>query len=272
MRTLLALVPGLLLVACTVGDSGPGGDDDDGGAVCGNGAVEPGEQCDGSADCTATCTTKVPKLEVRVDKPAITGAELRSTHMVTVTLIASGGFGGSVPLTAKVVDANNVEVPGWAVALPGPTAAVPVDGSVDVVATLTIPSDAQSLNGTIKVEAAPSGLAAVATRTDVTATKVVTLNVTMNGNGQCVYTAVAGTTRIPVGTQVRMKNKGTATMIFHSDGAGAGIPHQDVATTIPIDGSYDRTITTVTGAFNWYCHSPGPNPGAAVQILPVAAP
>src|SRR5262245_42059116 len=106
MRTPLVLLFGSLLVGCTVGDPGPGGDDDSGGAVCGDGVKQASEECDGGSDCNADCTLKpVPKLDIRVDKPTI-ATELRTTHMVTATLIASGDYEGNVPLTASVVDAQ----------------------------------------------------------------------------------------------------------------------------------------------------------------------
>ena len=193
--------------------------------------------------------------------------------MITATLIGSNGFGGSVPLTAKVYDANNNELTAWTVTLNSPTASVPVDGSVDVVATVAIPSENKGLSGTLKITATPTagGPAAQVASSTITAANTVSLPVTMNG-GQCVYTGVQGQTKITVGTLVKMVNKGTGTMIFHSDGSGAGVPHQDTNTTTAINASYDKTVTTVTGQFNWYCHSPGPTPpSGTVTILPVAA-
>jgi hypothetical protein len=270
MRTPLVLLFGSMLVGCTVGDDGTGGGDEGGGAVCGDGVKEGNEQCDGDAGCSATCTLlPVPKLDVVVDKPTI-ATELRSTNMITVTLVGSGGFGGAVNLTGTAVDAAGNPIQGWTVAFNNAAVTVPVDGSVDVVATLTIPSENRGLTGTVKIDVT-SPLGPKSVTSAVTAQNQVSLPVSMNG-GLCVYSAVMGQTRVAVGTKVRMVNKGTDTMIFHSDGGAAGVPHQDVATTIAVNNAYERTITTATGAFNWYCHSPGPNPGAAVQILPVAAP
>jgi hypothetical protein len=274
MRTPLVLLFGSLLVSCTVGD--PGSDDDDGGgggANCGNGQVDPGEECDGGATCSATCTLlPVPKLDIRVDKPTI-ATELRTSNMVTATLVGSNGFGGSVPITAKVYDANNVELTAWTVTLNSPNANVPVDGSADVVVSVAIPSENKGLTGTLKITATPAagGPAAQVATTAITAANQVSLPVTMNG-GLCVYTGVQGQTKITVGTKVKMVNKGTASMIFHSDGGTAGLPHQDTNTTTAINASYDNTIIAVTGQFNWYCHSPGPTPpSGTVTILPVAA-
>jgi hypothetical protein len=97
----------------------------------------------------------------------------------------------------------------------------------------------------------------------------VSLAVTDTGQGTCAYTAE--TTRVTVGTLVRLVNKLADPVIFHSDGGARGVPHQDVGgTPTPTNGAYERTITSAGPAFNWYCHSPGPNPGNAVQILAVA--
>jgi cysteine-rich repeat protein len=274
MRTPFALLVGSLLVGCTVGDPGPGGGDDTTDNVCGDNVVAGSEECDdgnaaGGDGCSATCTTEpIPRLDMVVDKQQIS-TELNKSHMITVTLVGSGGFGGAVNLTASAVDANNVAIPGWTIAFPNPTVNVPVDGSVDAVGTLTIPSENRGLTGTVVVDAT-SALGPKSTRTAVTALNQVSLEVTMNGNGQCVYTSVMGQTRVTVGTKIRMVNKGTDTMIFHSDGGARGVPHQDTNTTTAVNAAYENTIGSAGNAFNWYCHSPGPNPGNAVQILPVA--
>ncbi|HWO19080.1 MAG TPA: myxococcus cysteine-rich repeat containing protein [Kofleriaceae bacterium] len=277
MRTPLVLFFGSLLVGCTVGDPGTGGDDGDdtgGGAVCGNGVKESSEACDdgnaaGGDGCSATCTVEaVPALAISVDKPTIS-TELRTTNMVTVTLTSSGGFSGPVTLTGAAVNAQSAPISGWTVAFNNPTVTVPADGSVDVVATLTIPSENRGLQGTLKIDAA-SSLAPKSVSSQVTAVNQVSLPVTMTG-GLCVYTGVTGQTKVTVGTKVRMVNKGTDNMIFHSDGAGVGVPHQNTGGTgTAVNGSYDTTINLAGGAFGWYCHSPGPNPNGAVQILPVA--
>ena len=206
--------------------------------------------------------------------------ELRTTNMATVTLRGSGGFGGAVTLAGSVVNAQNAQIPGWTVAFNNTNVTVPADGSVDVVATLTIPSDnrvpgagaAPKIDGVLKIDAT-SSLGAKTITTPVSALNQVSLNVTMNG-GLCVYSAVTGLTKVTVGTKVRMVNKGTDPMIFHSDGnATIGLPHQNTATTTAVNVSYDNTILTAGANFGWYCHSPGPNPnnnGIAVGISTVA--
>src|SRR5947208_1424650 len=116
LRTPLVLLFGSLIVGCTVGDPGTGGDDDTGGPNCGNGVVDPGEQCDGGANCTADCKIPVvPKLMVTVDKPTIS-TQLFTTNMVTVSLQASGGFAGQVTLAPSAVDATTGNaLAGWTV-------------------------------------------------------------------------------------------------------------------------------------------------------------
>jgi cysteine-rich repeat protein len=98
MRTPLVLLFGSLIVGCTVGDPGTGGDDDDtGGPSCGDGVKDSNEACDDgnktSGDgCSASCQVEAqPKLTVAVDKPTLS-TQLFTTNMVTVTLQSSGGF------------------------------------------------------------------------------------------------------------------------------------------------------------------------------------
>lgn len=286
MRTPLVLLFGSLLVGCTVGDPGTGGDDDDtggGGAVCGNGVKEGNEACDdgnaaGGDGCSASCSVEAaPALAIRVDKPTVS-TELRTTNMVTVTLTSTGGFTGPVTLTGAALNAQSAPIQGWNVTFnnaPNTTVTVPPDGSIDVVATLAIPSENKGgaantpVQGTLKFDAT-STLAPQSVSSQVTALNQVSLPVTMTG-GLCNYSGVMGQTRVTVGTKVRMVNKGDNNMIFHSDGNATTIPHQSTAGTgTPVNGAYENTITAASGAFNWYCHSPGPNPGAAVQIITVA--
>src|SRR5262245_27740560 len=90
---------------------------------CGDGLVngDEGEECDDSNTsdgdgCSATCTAELtPRLTVGVDRSSI-ATELRTTHLVTVTLAGAGGFGGDVTLSGAVVDTNNSAIPGWMVA------------------------------------------------------------------------------------------------------------------------------------------------------------
>src|SRR5215207_6069381 len=104
MRTPLVLLFGSLLVGCTVGDPGTGGDDDDGtggGAVCGDGVKEGSESCDdgnkaGGDGCSATCTPEAsPRLDVSLDKLTLS-TELKTKNMLTLSLTGADGFSGPV--------------------------------------------------------------------------------------------------------------------------------------------------------------------------------
>jgi cysteine-rich repeat protein len=262
-----------------VGDPGTGGGDDDVSATCGNGTVDENETCDdgntaGGDGCSATCTEEaVPRLDMVVDKPTI-NTELNTTTMLTVTFVASGGFSGAVGVTATVVDASNNPVPGWTVTLNNASVNVPDGGSADAIATLTIPSENRGLAATVKIDAT-SSLGAKSVSSTVTALNQISLAVTDTGQGNCAYPM--GIAQVTVGTLVRLVNKLADPVIFHSDGANRGLPHQDVGgTPTPTNGAYERTITSAGPAFGWYCHSPGPNPNQAGQppavgILAVAA-
>lgn len=276
LRTPLLLLLSSLTVGCIVGDPGTGGGDDDVSATCGNGTVDENETCDdgntaGGDGCSATCTEEpVPRLDMVVDKPTIS-TELNTTTMLTVTLVGSGGFSGAVGLTASVVDGAGTAVPGWTVTLDKASVDVADGGSADAIATLTIPSENSGLTGTVKIDAT-SSLGAKSTSSAVTVLNQVSLAVTDTGQGTCAYTA--GTTRVTVGTKVRLVNKLADNVIFHSGGnATNGLPHQDVGGGgTPTNQAYEGTILVAGANFDWYCHSPGPNPQGTVRILTVAAP
>ena len=263
LRTPLVLLFGSLIVGCTVGDPGTGGDDDDsGGAVCGDGAKQGNEACDdGNAangdGCSSTCTVEVavPRLDVLIDKPTIS-TELRTTHMVTVTLGAAGGFAGPVSLAATVVDGAGVAIPGWTVALDKPSIDVPANGGGTAIATVTVPSTNKGLTGTVKIDVTAAGVPAKQVTTAVTALNQITIPMTLSG-GQCVYPA-AGTVPVTVGTKVRWLNKAAANLTIHIGGNTNGFAHQPDPGSAP-NAAYEQTVTgTPGGPITWYCHAPGP--------------
>src|SRR5512144_3057679 len=126
MRTpILAAVLGLSLLGClTVGDTGtPGtGGGDDVGPGPGPG---PGP-------------TETPKVDVTVDKTAV-ATELKTANPLLVIVTGSGGFGGGVALTATVVDAGGVVLPGWTVDLSAPSVTLAADGTATAMATVRVP-------------------------------------------------------------------------------------------------------------------------------------
>jgi cysteine-rich repeat protein len=260
-----------LLVGCTVGDPGTGGGDDDGGAVCGDGVKEGAEVCDdgntaGGDGCSATCTEEAaPRLDVVLDKQLI-DTELMTTHMITVTLGAAGGFSGAVNLTASVVDSANNPIPGWTVTLDSATVNIPVDGGGQAIATLTVPSTNKGLSGTVKIDAT-SSLGTAQVTSMVTAANQITIPMTLN-NGQCVYPA-AGTINITVGSKLRFVNKAASNVTIHMGPEINGLQHQPNPGSAP-NGVYEQTITgTPAGTIGWYCHAPGPTVNN-LRLQPVA--
>jgi cysteine-rich repeat protein len=260
-----------LIAACEVGDvggTGPGDDDGTGGAICGDNVKEGTEACDDgnttSGDgCSATCTVEAaPKLTATIDKQTV-NTELFTTNMLTVTLTSSGGFAGSVALTANAVDAGDVAVPGWTIAIPA-SVDVPADGQQTAVVTLKVPSVSAGLTGKVKIEAT-TALGTERMESAVTATKQVTFMVNYNAvNNTCVYPAAAvGTVNVAPGTKLRFfNNDATASMVFHIGlGTGPEIPGVDHQQDTTGPGTaYEQTVAGSTGSTEWYCHTRN-NPG-----------
>jgi cysteine-rich repeat protein len=263
--TLLAPFFALSLIAC-VGTIDSGQGDDDVPANCGNGNLDEGETCDegdtiDGDGCSSSCQTEAtPRLDVTVDKPTI-ATELMTTHMITVTLTGSDGFAGPVNLTPSVVDANNMPITTWTVALDQISVDVPANGVATAVATVTIPSINNGLEGRVKFAAASSaGVGTFEAISAVTAMNQVSFSITTTG-GNCQYPT--GTTQVKAGTSVRLVNGGDVNVIFHSDGGAYNLPHQDVGGggSNPTQ-AYTNTVANADGsAFRWYCHAPGPDLG-----------
>jgi hypothetical protein len=114
------------------------------------------------------------------------------------------------------------------------------------------------LAGTLKVDVT-SSLPAISKSADVTVANQITLVLTSNLQGQCVYPTPA-TTNLKSGAKViflNMSSDNTFVMRIHSNGV-AGIAHEQVDT--PVGQSYEQT-TSGTGNDGWYCHTPGNDPG-----------
>jgi cysteine-rich repeat protein len=277
--SLLPSLLGLSLFACTVGDGsigGGGGGDDDVAVTCGNNAVDDGETCDdgntsGGDGCSATCQSEPkPRLDVSVDKPTMS-TELGQTTMITVTVTGSDGFAGSVTLDASVMDEGNAPLAAWTVTLDKTTLDVPQNGTATAVASLAVPTENKGLAGKVKVTATAAGaqVGTLEASTAVTAQNQVTIPVTMDGNGLCVYPQGNNAMRITNGTKVRFLNAGTSGLIIHSGGGQYGVPHQDINTTTAVNSAYERTVQGADGGnFEWYCHSPGPQVNNLIQPVP----
>jgi len=285
MRTpLLATIFGLSLVACAgqIDGGGPGGDDDVPAPDCGNSAVNTGEGCDDgnniSGDgCSATCDVEVtPRLDVSVDKPTV-ATELNTTHMVTVTLTGSDGFGGAVTLVPSIVDAADLPLAAWTIVLDNANLNVPVDGTATAIATITIPSENKGLVGTAKfVATSTAGTGTFTASSAITALNQVTIGVTLSG-GQCVYPA-DGTINVTLGSKLRFLNNATENITIHMQGFPQGNPLPQGLDHQPDPGStpataYEQTLDvggTLGRMAQWYCHDPGPTVGG-LRIQSVAA-
>lgn len=253
--SLFTVLLGLSLVAaCDVGDAGEGGG---GGGGGGGGAGGGG----GGPDAAVLA----PRLDVSVDKPTI-NTELGSSSMVTVTLTSSGGFSGAVNLTATVVDGTGAPLAGWMVALNSATVNLTENGTGSAVATLAIPPNAAELTGKIKIDVV-SSLGSTTQMSEVTALKQVTLNITENAQGQCVYPTTPSMMNLQVkaGTKIRFINKFTTDNVaIHSNGGAFG--HENNDGHAP-NTAYEVTVNT--GTANWYCHSPGPTVNnLSVTVVP----
>jgi hypothetical protein len=222
-----------------------------------DGGADAQQDADGNAEssdaCSATCQTEAtPQLALAVDKPAL-ATELLSTNIVTVTLTASGGFAGDVALAANVVDGSNVAVPGWTVVLDKASVTLAPDGTANVVATLTIPSENTGLAGTIKID----GTASVGTKhveTTVTVMNQITFSITSTGT-DCVYPADAvGTVNVSNGTKLSFYNASVANnIVIHIGGGINGLNHEQGMTGPGM--AYEQTVADTVGTTDWYCHN-----------------
>lgn len=276
MRTsVLATLLGLSLVGCAGQISGGGGDDDIP-ETCGNGAVDPGEDCDGGEGCSATCTTEaIPRLDLSVDKPTVS-TELGSTNMVTLTLTSADGFSGPVNIAASLVDGAGAPLTGWLVAVNPPTVTVPANGTATVVATLGIPSDATVLSGNIKFDVT-GGPEPKTMMSSVTSLNQVTFAIDIanaaSADPDCIYPVNNTPIRVHVGTKVRFFNKNPDLKFEIHSNNSLIIPHQaqglgaDDPITEP-NTAYERIVVAGGGAqtFSWYCHDIGPDNGSNPQL------
>lgn len=204
--------------------------------------------------------SSTPKLAMSIDKTTV-ATELMSTTQITVTLTSTGGFTGPVTLTPSVVDGAGAAVPGWTAGLNMTSVNVPADGTATAVLTLTIPSNATALAGTVKIDAS-SSLGAQSASATVTAANRVTISVKNNG-GQCVYPAGMTTTTVKVGTTLRFVNTATTpgdVVRIHINPNGAGLNHEQADILGPTQ-PYDQVPNAAGANIGWYCHTPGNDPG-----------
>jgi plastocyanin len=198
-----------------------------------------------------------PKLDVSLDKTAIS-TELGAQSTVNITLTGSGTFAGQVNVAASAVDGTGAPITGWMVTLDNASVTLPQDGTMNVKATVMIPTNSAMLTGKLKVDVT-SSLPAISVSSDYTVANQVTMVLTSNAQGQCVYPSPA-TTNVNIGTKViflNMSSDAAFVLRIHSSG-GAGIAHEQVDT--PVNQTYEQTAS-VAGTAAWYCHTPGNDPG-----------
>ncbi len=252
MRLVLALATAAV-AACTVGD--PPGE-----------LPETGEEQSDGDDSDPTVTGGTPRVDLAVDAPALT-TELAASARLAITVRGADGFTGSVQLAAAVAAPGGQALDGWTVALEATTLELGASETRTIGATVTTPSENRGLVGTVTVTATSSAGTAVVTST-VTATNQLTVSIGDN-SGQCAYPAAAPI-RVTVGTKLRFLNTFAAGAItIHSNGGVQGIAHESDPGHGP-GTAYEREATA-PGMFDWYCHAPGPNLGAANPKFTVVA-
>lgn len=276
--TLLAVLVAALIPACIVGTgdvtgSGSGSNPAGGGGGGGTGGGGGGGTGGGGGGGGMMPN---PTFTVSIDQSSLS-TELNTSNQFMVTVTSMNGFAGTVNLATSVVDATNAPITGWTVGTNVPSVNLTADASIQVAATVKIPSQNMGLAGTLTIDATdPTGVVATQSVTSaITVANQVTIPMKLDMNGQCVYpTANTAQTalQISVGSKIRWLNTGTAgDIVIHVDGAGQaeGICHEnqpcngDAAAPAQFgpNAAYEQTAKTAGGAFNWYCHAPGPTVG-----------
>jgi cysteine-rich repeat protein len=263
LRTSMALLAGSLLVGCTVGDPGTGGDDDDtgGGAVCGDGLKASTEACDdsnttGGDGCSATCTVEAnPSLTASVDKATIT-TELGKTEMITLTLKSVDGFTGAVQV-APAFAVGTTPITG--LTAQGPTSInVAAGATVPTQYTIAIPANftGADVSATLKF-----GLTSSVGPKDVSSNLAVAASLTTSyaagtAGTVAMHPGTGKTITVKRGAKLRFTNLDTATHITHGGGA---FPHEDTTTGGTPTNTYEvNTIGTAVGSTGTLgCHSHG---------------
>jgi len=236
---LLAL---LVAPACTVGEviGGPSGDDTGLG-----GDDEVGVGPDGSV-------ADPEEFSVAMTPPSIT-TTLGTTSHYTLTL-QSDNFAGPVTLAATGVPT------GATVTFTPPAPTLPLDGTVTVDVAVVITAEFIAGTSTIGVDAtATPGLRSATGEYVVTPDYI--LDITL-GTGTGAH-PFPSTLRLPLGTELHIRNVDTTGHRIHSDG-GLGFVHQPA--TMPQGAEYAITPGEVA-AYTFYCHDH--NVGSGVTNLVV---
>ena len=206
------------------------------------------------------------RLDLTLDRSAIS-TELATSSTIIVAMTGSGGFGGTVTLSAGISDPYGNPLPGWAIALDRTIVAVPPNGTAIAVATVAIPSENHGLVGTARFAVTSSAATGTfAATASVTALNQITFPIAI-ANGLCIYPAPS-TLNVTIGTKLRWLNNPTNTsnLSIHTDANTNGIYHQATDPGSAPGQIYETTVTgTPSTSVRWYCHSPGPTANNFIQ-------
>lgn len=224
---------------------------------------------DGGTDACASefSCGPAPELALALD-PMETTTELGMPVAIAVMLSGSDGFGGEVGLSAEVVDGDEVPMVGWTVSLASTWVDLPTDGSVDVVATVEVPTVNSGLDARIRVTAtSEAGNGSRSATARISVVDRYTVHVGVGELGGCVYPP-AGITRLRVGSTVRWVNDSTTPMSIHVSGNTDQCPHQADDPPLAQGEAYACLLDgTNLASFSWYCHTPGPTQAGLVFEL-----
>ncbi|MEO8842284.1 MAG: hypothetical protein ABI704_11980 [Kofleriaceae bacterium] len=227
---LLASIVALAFPACTQDISGsPGGDDQQGGAVCGNGVVETGETCDDSNavdgdGCSAQCQTETSATPRIVGSMNPLALELYNSFTNNLTLTSEGGFTGTATITASLVDGNGAAITGATVQVAA-TADLSADGTASVPVAIVVPLSATGVeiaNAKLNVSVTATGVDPVALAVDADIKAIFTVDYPANtGTTVNNHMEHGGTFTVLRGTIIRIKNDDTIGHITHAGANGA---------------------------------------------------
>jgi hypothetical protein len=240
----LSLLFALLLApACTVGEviGGPaGGDDTDVG-----GDDEVGLGPDGSVADPEEFSVSMTPLSITTT--------LGTTSHYSLAL-QSDNFAGPVTLAATGVPA------GATVTFTPPAPTLTLDGSVTVDVAIVINTEFIAGTSTIGIDAtATPGLRSASGQYVVTPDYILDITPGTGGGAH----PFPGTLRLPLGTELHIRNLDTAGHRIHSDG-GLGFAHQGA--TMPQGAEYAMTPGEAA-SYTFYCHDH--NVGSGVTNLVV---
>lgn len=249
-----------MLPACAGDITSPGGTT--GGAACGNGVVDTGEQCDdgntaAGDGCSATCTTETvttPHVSLSVDKPTVT-TDLNVETDVVVTATSEMGFAGSVTLAVDAKDSTSAPITDWTDTLDQTSLTLTAGGTATATLKLSALGDTAALAGNVTITATGA-------QTPGTATVGVTFNGVLDitfgdASGACAYPA-ARNWKIKAGRQLAVYNGSTTSkLVVHTNGQIMGFDHESDTGTGPGAAYVNTLVTGKADADQFYCHNDG---------------